>query len=101
MNIEFKGRLCRVVLSKYESERPEIRLLACDDGSDIAQASVDLPRVGCPEGHTFIKDWSENKGMLRALINAGIVEDTTIRVATGFVEAALVSVLAPHEAAKE
>jgi hypothetical protein len=36
-----------------------------------------------------VKDWSENTGMLAALIAAGLVEDTGRRIPCAYTEAAL------------
>lgn len=35
-------------------------------------------------GHVFIKDWSENEGVLDALLEAGIVEEPIRNVTCGF-----------------
>ena len=63
------------------------------DDEMVAVASVNLPDEPLPPGHVFIKDWSENEGILAALVRGGIVADTGIRIPTGFVEAALCRIL--------
>ena len=61
--------------------------------SNNAIVGMEIGAKSLPDGHTFIKDWSENTGMLKALVDAKLVEDTGIRVPTGYVEAALVRVI--------
>jgi hypothetical protein len=54
-------------------------------GEAICMASVNLPYVSLPNGCVFIKDYSENEGLLAALEQAGVVERTDVEVPTGFV----------------
>ena len=36
-------------------------------------ATINLPDVDLPEDHVLIKDWAENRGMMDALVEAGII----------------------------
>lgn len=78
---------------KYQNGRIAITLDLKEDMSPYMVASVNLPNAPCPEGHTFIKDWSENEGILEELVSSGVVELTGTTVETGFVYAHLVKVL--------
>ncbi len=79
-----------VRFAEYENGRVAIQLLDCETGEPLTVATVNLPDIPLSKDHhTFIKDWSENEGMLACLVREGIVEDTGIRQATGYVEAAL------------
>ena len=40
-------------------------------GEPMCVASVNMADVACPRGHTHIKDWSENEGILAFLVRAG------------------------------
>lgn len=93
MEIKFKQWTCSGIWKKYSNGRPALELIDALTGEPIAKGTVNLPDAECPDGHTFIKDYSENEGMLKALVDAGIVEDTGIREPTGHVEAALVKIL--------
>ena len=53
-------------------------------GEPLAVASVNIEGPIEPR-EIAIKDYSENEGMLAALIAAGIVEDTGVSVASGYV----------------
>ena len=91
--IQFHNQSLSVDLSqRYRNNRIAIELFD-SDGEPYMVASVNLPQYPCPDEHTFIKDWSENEGILDALVSQGIVELTGTTVETGFVHAHLVKVL--------
>lgn len=47
-------------------------------------ATVALPYSERPEGHIWLKDWSENVGVPAALVAAGVVELTERTASCGF-----------------
>lgn len=53
------------------------------DGEHLAVATVALDVLPA-EGNVFIKDWSENKGMLSCLQGAGIVGNVVREIPAGF-----------------
>lgn len=56
-------------------------------GEPEATATVSLVPYGAPppgERGVYLKDWSENEGIVQALVDAGIVELTGEAVPTGF-----------------
>ncbi len=91
--------------TKYINEEVIVQKQAYDDngrialslvdleGAPMATATVNIPEVPLEDGEAFIKDYSENEGMLDFLINASIVEDTQKRVQSGFVEVAICKIL--------
>lgn len=83
--------------SKYSSTlAPVITLLDADTYERVATASVNIsPDVypNIPENHTFIKNYSENTGILDILIKADIVELTNVSVKSGFVTIPLCKIL--------
>ncbi len=52
-------------------------------GEPVATASLNMPHVPLPPNQVFIKDYSENAGMLKALAEAGIVRVSGVYVPTG------------------
>ena len=72
--VQFSKWLCNVVFAKYQKGGTAIRLVGAEDGMPVATASV---WVGGPErvdkDEVAIKDYSENEGMLEALIKGGII----------------------------
>ncbi len=87
--IHWKGRDHDLYQTSYPiGGTPALVLRDHHTGEASAIASLNLP-VHPPAGHIWIKNWSENDGILPALTEAGIVEDTGQREHVGFEEAVL------------
>ncbi len=88
---EFKGKfkpyLVVAVPGRYANGRKAIRLLDSDDGSLVAVATVNIPDAELGDDEVFIKDYSENEGVLDSLIDAGFIDDAYGVEKTGFVVA--------------
>jgi hypothetical protein len=69
-----------------------IQLVDPGDDCPVATATVN-PTTRVPEGHVAVKDWSENEGILAALVAARIVRDTGMRIPCGYSSAALCRLL--------
>ena len=85
MQVKFKKWLCDIEFKQYGNGRTAIVLNDANDHSRIAVASVNMPETELEKNEICIKDYSENEGMLKALIDVGIVKDTGKRVESGFV----------------
>jgi len=91
--VQFKIWDCELILNKYRNGRPALSLVAWDDdpdndieqGEPIASCTSNLPDEYLDENEVFIKDYSENEGMLQALLDAKIVLETGRIVRSGFV----------------
>jgi hypothetical protein len=86
----FHGWKCAVSKSTYANgDRVALSVYDADDMEPICTASVNLPdfkSAGLDAGtHVLIKDWSENDGILDALVEAGFIEPPTRQVGTGYV----------------
>ena len=75
MIITFQDWQCRVVRGRYPNGRPAIQLFDVETDVPIATATINLPEIPLDdeENEVFIKDYSENEGMLQTLMAAGIV----------------------------
>jgi hypothetical protein len=63
---------------------------------DFAIASVRMPDTSPAPGHVFIKAWSENTGILDALVEGNVIEVIPgVREYSGYVSAPLCRVLIP------
>ena len=62
-----------------------IQLVDERDGQPVATATVN-PEYTMKDGYVCIKDYSENEGMLEALMNAGIVSEPISFIQMGFVK---------------
>jgi hypothetical protein len=89
--VEFHGQQCQVQRGAYVGGRIALELVHPEEGR-VACATVNLPDVPLAGDEALVKDYSENAGMLAALLQAGIVEDTGRRVESGFVCFAIVRV---------
>ena len=102
--------ICECVVSAYRDGGAfALQLIGAEDSpyerEPIAMATVNLPHMGLGTGKggrvlTFIKDWSENQGILDQLVEQNLVQrvcrhGAPVRVPTGFVEADLVEVICP------
>lgn len=47
-----------------------------EDGMPFARLTVNLPDQHLNEGEVFVKDWSENQGLVEALVEAGYLIPT-------------------------
>ena len=81
--IEFCGWKCRIHFTRYKNGRPAIHLISLQ-GEPVATATINLPEAELFEGEILIKDYSENTGIKKLLIDAGILEETGKQVAWGY-----------------
>jgi len=75
----------------YPNGSTALRLLT-PDGETLAVATVALDILP-DEGNVFIKNWSENEGILESLQDAGVVGPVIRELPTGFVKAQEVKLL--------
>jgi hypothetical protein len=64
-----------------------------DEEGPYMTASVCIPGIKLAKDETCIKDYSENEGILDALIEAGIVEKTGSVAYSGYICATIVRIL--------
>jgi hypothetical protein len=86
VRVRFKSWDCIVCKRQYDNGRPALQLIDAEDGSPIAAATVNLPDVPLGRNQVAIKSYSENEGMLDALVAAGVVKPTGQMVRSGYVE---------------
>jgi hypothetical protein len=86
MRIMFQGVQCELKFGRYSNGRTAIQVTF--EGQPMLIATVNIP--GWPldtKSEVFIKDWSENNGILEVLEEAGIVQRSGLMVPSGHVEA--------------
>lgn len=91
--IWFNGWHCIVQFSEYGNGRTAIELIDAEDGCPVAVATVNIPDAKLAHDEVLIKDWSENHGVMDALMVAGIVGPAIGAVPTGFVVALVCKLL--------
>lgn len=92
--VMFNGEMLSVEFGSYASGNTLIQLLDAE-GMPYARATINIPTEELGDKEVFIKDYSENAGMLSALLEAGIVADTGRKVRTGYVEVPVCKILVP------
>jgi predicted P-loop ATPase len=70
--VKFNDQECDVLISRYQDTNIAIQLYA--NGFPYAMASTNDPELELESDQVLIKDYSENKGMVKALQEAGIVQ---------------------------
>jgi len=79
---------------KYRgNNRVAITVVDAEDGEDLLVATVNLPDEPLEEGETVIKDYSENEGILKFLVENGIVSKPVRTVRVGFASVSVVKLL--------
>ncbi|MHB8406219.1 MAG: hypothetical protein ACYDCJ_12430 [Gammaproteobacteria bacterium] len=97
LNVKYYRGMVMIDAGRYANNRLEWRLINTSTGGLVLKATVNLPDCADPRlddgSHVLIKDWSQNEGTLRSLVDAKIVEDTGETFPAGQVEAHLCRVL--------
>ncbi len=86
MKVKFKDWDCVIQSQHYRNNRIALSLVDATDGERIATATVNIPEMPLEDGEIFVKDYSENEGMLDALVAAGICQPTGKFVENGLVK---------------
>jgi len=84
--IVFDGYTCTVARLAYQNGRVALRLMDAYGGAPVTTATVNLIDEPMDADEVAIKTYSENDGMLAALIEAGIVSAPVRHVRSGWVE---------------
>tara|TARA_R110002126_G_scaffold263105_2_gene406115 strand:+ start:202 stop:510 length:309 start_codon:yes stop_codon:yes gene_type:complete len=74
--VEFNGIRCNVDTQQmYKNNRRSINLTDMEDGTPVLTASINIPMEELDNDEVIIKNYSENEGILEALIEARIVSE--------------------------
>lgn len=80
--VRFLGLDCIVEMHRYANERPA--LVLTHGGEQVAVATINMPGIPLGPNDVVIKNYSENEGMMKALIEGGIITDTNVKTSGGF-----------------
>lgn len=83
--VKFKQWNCKPVKAFYGNGRIAIQLIDAEDGEPIATATINIPDEDIKDDEVIIKDYSENEGMLNALLEADIIEPAHRVTSSGYV----------------
>jgi hypothetical protein len=85
--ITFKGQICSLVKTRYPKTQQSALQLLGEKGEPFLTASVCIPEEDPKLDEIFIKSWSENAGIRKALIDNGIIGPVEEYIPIGFVQA--------------
>ena len=91
--VRFQGFDCTVQKHAYANGRIALRLV--DEEGPVATCTVNLPDQPASPDTVFIKDHSENHGLLDALVKARVVRPTGYTVRSGHVDVPVCELLPP------
>ena len=98
--VQFKDWRCRLYLASYSDGNTALSMYDTEDGSAITRVSLNLAPVEAElledRALIYLKDYSENEGMLDLLVAEGIVERTGHTRQSGYIEAPLVRIIDPE-----
>jgi hypothetical protein len=73
---------------KYrQGDRTALELVDHKTGEPVAMATVNIPEEPIEKDEVIIKNWSENEGILQALIKGGIISKPIRETKTGYATA--------------
>ena len=79
--VEFKEWKCRAVLHRYKAGGPAIQLIETNNGHPVVTATANLPGLALTDQEVVVRG---DKGLLEALVIAGIVAYTGKIVRIGY-----------------
>jgi len=83
--VKFLNWECDLQFQRYCNGRLAIQLTDTEDHSPVATATVNLPDARLGDDEVCIKDYSENEGVLAALVNAKVVSEPVRFESSGWV----------------
>jgi hypothetical protein len=81
---------CILDADQYQNGRLALMVLAKDpeEGFEepVCTVTVNMPEAPCADNEIYVKDWTENAGMVEQLVVWGVIEDTILgSVVSGYV----------------
>ena len=98
IRFQFRGQEMHLYKGTYAEPRSAVALQLYSPDPDLQNALTPYMTASVNVGHAdpdevAIKDYSENEGILKAMVEAGIVSEPVRTVQSGFVEIPICKVL--------
>lgn len=93
ITVEYAGCKCVVVKGRYSNGRVALTLVDEEDGGPVAVATINVPEIPLRDNEAFIKNYSENAGILNVLKRAGVIRKTGEMYQKDYVTLPIVEVL--------
>jgi UDP-N-acetylglucosamine enolpyruvyl transferase len=94
--INYKGRECELRIGKYHNGNTSIELVNVVTDEVVVVATLNLDEV-LPEGQIYIKNYSENEGVLDVLQQHNVIGESIRVVSSGYVEIPICPLLQKQE----
>ena len=85
--MKYKGYEVILMTNEYNNGRLALQLIDAEEYLPFATCTVNIPEEDLAEDEVFIKNWSENQGMLGWLQDQNLIEEVVGEVRTGFTTA--------------
>lgn len=85
--VKFKRWICFLELGIYPNGRKAIELIDAKNGESVLVATINVPEVQINDDEVIIKNYSENEGILEALIKSNVISSPIKTIQTGFITA--------------
>lgn len=93
IRVKFQQYECVLSFGKYGNGRLAIKLNDAEDGLPVAVATVNIPEKHFEPDEVAIKSWAENTGMVRCLVDAGVIAEPHRKISLGHVSASVCRLL--------
>jgi hypothetical protein len=91
--IKFLGFNCRLERGEYNNGRLALELVDIKSDEPVAVATVNMPMEALSKDEVVIKNYSENEGILDALIKAKVISQPIRIVQSGYVSSPICKLL--------
>jgi hypothetical protein len=75
-----------IISGTYPSGQIYLQGAVVGTGEPIATLTSNVPDVDIPAAHIVVKDYSENEGVYKTLLEAGVIEECVDKIPSGFIE---------------
>lgn len=73
IKVKFKNWDCVIKVARYSNNRIALKLIDAEDFQVVAVATINLPNMPLKDDEVYIKNYSENEGMVKALRKARVI----------------------------
>lgn len=91
--VKFKRWICFIEMGIYPNDRKAIELINAKNGESVLVATINVPEIIINEDEVIIKNYTENEGVLEALIKAKVISSPIRTIQTGFITAPICKLL--------
>ena len=81
----FLGEVCSIVMGQYRNGRLAIKLITKYE-EPMGTSTLNIPEEPLNEDEVFIRDSEENEGMVKALLDAGVITEIIGYAQSGFIK---------------